>query len=319
MKIIRADGALLERIFDTTYSIWHEGLSRHAYGQWNVAQMRLPWAANHVARFALVDDHGAPLASLKRYRYDVRLDGRVGMMCGLGAIFTMPEHRGRGHASRLIEDVLAQEQRDGVLMAGLFSEIGTAFYERLGFRAIALDEVTVNVVSKGGSPAMLVRAGDDRDLPALATIHETRTETSRFALRRDAAAMQFAIAKKRLFAGLSEPFTRRLEFFVTEEGNSAVAYVVLSQNVHGWTLEEAGDRDPAGARVGAMLQVLVAREPSHTPPLIRAWWPRALAVPPQLRLTNRSDPKDIFMVRALADVALPETADDVFYWHADHF
>jgi GNAT superfamily N-acetyltransferase len=319
MDIIRADGALLPRIFDATYATWHEGLSRQAYEQWNVAQTRLPWAADHLVRLALVDDAGALLATLKRYRYDVRLDGRVGVMCGLGAIFTPPEHRGRGYAARLIEGVLEQEQRDGVLMAGLFSEIGTAFYERHGFRAIALDEVTVNVVMKGGLPAMLVRAGDERDLPALATSHEIRTESSRFSVRRTGLAMQFAIAKKRLFAGLSEPFTRRLEFFVTEEGNSAVAYVVLTQNQHGWTLEEAGDRDPAGARIGAMLQVLVAREPSHTPPLIRAWWPRALAVPPQLRLSNRSDPTDIFMVRALADVALPETADDVFYWHADHF
>jgi GNAT superfamily N-acetyltransferase len=318
MEIIRANGPVLERIFDTTYATWHEGLSRQAYEQWNVAQTRLPWAAEHLSRLALVDD-GTLLATLKRYRYDVRLDGRLGVMCGLGAIFTPPELRGRGYASSLIERVLEQEQRDGVLMAGLFSEIGTAFYERQGFRAIALDEVTVNVVLKGGSPAMLVRAGDDRDLPAIAALHESRAESSRFAVRRDAAAIQFAIAKKRLFAGLSEPHSRHLEFFVAEEGNSAVAYVVLTQNQHGWTLEEAGDRDPAGARVGAMLQVLVAREPSHKPPLIKAWWPRDLAVPPQLRLTNRCDPTDVFMVRALGDAAPPETADDVFYWHADHF
>ena len=56
---------------------------------------------------------------------------------------------------------------------------------------------------------------------------------------------------------------RQVEFFVAEEGGSAVAYVILSENANGWTLEEAGDRDPAGARLGAMLQVLVAREPSH--------------------------------------------------------
>jgi hypothetical protein len=90
-------------------------------------------------------------------------------------------------------------------------------------------------------------------------------------------------------------------------------------NANGWTLEEAGDRDPAGARLGAMLQVLLAREPSHRTPLIRAWWPRAFTVPPQLQLTDRSVPKDLFMVKPLADVAMPATADDAFFWHADHF
>jgi hypothetical protein len=122
-----------------------------------------------------------------------------------------------------------------------------------------------------------------------------------------------------LLAGLGPPGLRQVEFFVVEEGASAVAYVVLNENANGWTLEEAGDRDPAGARLGAMLQVLLAREPSHPTPLIRAWWPRGFAVPPQVQLTDHSVPKDVFMVRPLSDAAMPRTADDVFYWHADHF
>jgi hypothetical protein len=36
-------------------------------------------------------------------------------------------------------------------------------------------------------------------------------------------------------------------------------------------------------------------------------------------LTDRSTARDLFMVRKLADVALPEKADDIFYWHSDHF
>ena len=106
---------------------------------------------------------------------------------------------------------------------------------------------------------------------------------------------------------------------VVEEGVSAVAYLLLSQNEHGWTLEEAGDRDPAGARLGAMLQVLVAREPTHAPPLIRTWWPPAFAVPPQLEMTDRSAPRDVFMLRALTDVPLPADARDAFYWRSDYF
>lgn len=203
-------------------------------------------------------------------------------------------------------------------MAALFSEIGPAYYERLGFSAVPLDEVTIRVRLKGGTPAMLVRAGDERDLPALAALHETRSAAAAFTLRRDTTWLQFTIAKKRLFAGLSEPGARQLEFFVAEEGATAVAYVVLSQNQYGWTLEEAGDRDPAGARLGAMLQVLVAREPSREPPLIRTWWPAAFAIPPQLELTQRSDPKDLMMLRPLGDVPVYEPKD-VFYWRSDCF
>ena len=309
----------MDRILDHTFPIWNEGLTRDAYGKWNGAQLRTPWGRDHLHRFALVDDEGALLASAKRYRLDVTLDGREARMAGIGAVFTPPELRGRGYASRLIEMLLEQEHREGAALAGLFSEIGTAFYERLGFRVVPMHEVDVEVAHKDGAPAMLVRGGEERDLPAVAEMHRARTQGVRFALGRDIAQVHYALSKKRLQAGLGAPGLRQLEFFVAEEGASAVAYVVLSVSKGGWTLEEAGDRDPAAARLGGMLQVLLAREPAQKRPLIRAWWPHGMAVPPQVTLTNRVPARDVFMVRPLADVRVPERADDVFYWRSDYF
>jgi len=319
MRFVTADAALRKRILDHTWTIWNEGLSRDAYVRWNEAQLRTAWGRDHLNRFALLDDRGDLLASAKRYRYDVTLDERIGWMCGIGAVFTPDDRRGQGYASRLIDMLLEQERRDGALMAALFSEIGTAFYERLGFAPVPLDEVTVVVTRKHGAPAMLVRAGEERDLPAVAALHETRSASARFALRRSPSLVQYALSKKRLLAGLGQPGVRQIEFFVAEEGASAVAYVVLHENANGWTLEEAGDRDPAGARVGAILQSLVAREPHQAPPLIRAWWPRSFAVPPQIELRDRIDARDVFMVRPLVDVAMPRSADDVFFWRSDFF
>lgn len=319
MPLVVASRDLCERILDLTYPIWNEGLSRAAYGQANEAQLRTSWGRDHLQRFALLDDAGEVLASAKRYRFHARLDGRAVVMAGIGAVFTPPDRRGRGHATTLVRELLERERRDGAAVAGLFSEIGAGFYERLGFRALPFDEVTVRIRVKGGAPAMLVRAGDERDLPAIAAIHHVRSAPARFALRRDPALIQYAITKKRLLAGLGPPGLRQVEFFVVEEGASAVAYVVLSVNQNGWTLEEAGDRDPAGARLGAMLQVLVAREPSRRHPLIRTWWPPAFAVPPQMELIDRTPPRDLFMLRPLADVDLPADARDVFYWRSDAF
>jgi GNAT superfamily N-acetyltransferase len=319
MPLVVAHGDLLDRILDLTYPVWNEGLSRAAYGQWNAAQSRTAWGRNHLQRVALVDDAGDLLATAKRYRFDARIDGRAVVMTGIGAVFTPSDRRGRGYATMLVRQLLEREHADGALVASLFSEVGAGFYERLGFRAVPFDEVTVRVQVKGGAPAMLVRAGDERDLPAIAAMHEARTAASRFVLRRDTPLIQHAMAKKRLLAGLGPPGLRQVEFFVAEEGASAVAYVLLSVNANGWTLEEAGDRDPAGARLGAMLQVLVAREPSHRHPLIRAWWPAGFPVPPQVELADRSEPRDLFMVRPLADVAVPPVHDGIFYWRSDSF
>jgi hypothetical protein len=240
-------------------------------------------------------------------------------MCGVGALFTPPDRRGQGFAGALIEQLLERERSEGAAIAGLFSEIGSAFYERRGFQTVPIDEVSIRIKTKGGAPAMLVRAGDARDLPAIAAMHDVRAPATAFALRRDKSLIYYALAKKRMLAGLGPAGLRQVEFFVVEEGASAVAYVVLSQNKNGWTLEEAGDRDPAGARLGAMLQVLIAREPTHAQPCIRTWWPPAFPVPPQLEMINRNHSRDILMMRALADVALPLEAQQAFYWRSDYF
>ena len=323
MRLVVAEGEILEEIIDATYPIWNEGLTRDGYARWNAAQMRTAWGKDHLRRFALLDDRGRWLASAKRYLWPIALDGVDGVMCGLGAVFTRREERGRGYAKVIIEQLIDRSREEGAIVAGLFSEIGEQFYRQLGFVTMPMDEVDIQVERKHGAPAMLVRFGEERDLPALASMHAIRSEGVRFALRRDPQLIEYALSKKRLLAGFGHGAGRRaerqLEFFVAEEGISAVAYVVLSVNAGGWTLEEAGDRDPAGARLGAILQVLLAREPSRPVPLIRAWWPPAMPVPPQIRLTNRVPARDMFMLRPIANVGIPSRAEEVFYWRSDYF
>src|SRR5262245_41256463 len=153
MQLVTAEGPILEEILDATYSLWNEGLTRDAYGRWNAAQLRTTWGADHLRRFALLDRHGRWVASAKRYLWPIRL-GRVdGVMCGVGAVFTRPEERGRGYARTIIERLIDHSRGEGALIAGLFSEIGEQFYERLGFRTAPLDEVDVQVERRDGAPA----------------------------------------------------------------------------------------------------------------------------------------------------------------------
>jgi len=323
MRLVVAEGAVLDEIIDATFPIWNEGLTRENYARWNSAQLKTDWGGKHLRRFALLDDRGQWIASAKRYLWPIRLDGRDGVMCGLGAVFTRPEARGQGYAGEIINRLVEASREQGAIAAGLFSEIGERLYRRLGFVTVPMDEVDVEVERKHGAPAMLVRAGEPRDLPALAALHATRSAGVPFSLRRDSSLIEYALAKKRLLAGLGAGpgprGSRQTEFFVAEEGASAVAYVILTVSTGGWTVEEAGDRDPAGARLGAILQVLLAREPSRPIPLIRAWWPPAMAVPPQVRLTNRVPARDIFMMRPTEKVGIPGRAEDVFYWRSDYF
>ena len=133
--------------------------------------------------------------------------------------------------------------------------------------------------------------------------------------------MHYGLAKKRLLAGLSPPGARSVLFFVAEEGASAVAYVVISRHGRTWTVESCGDRDPSGARFGAILQVLIAREPREQRPIIRAWLPLTLR-PPQLAVTGEAPAADVMMVRPLtarAEGLRRLTGSEVLYWRADSF
>ncbi len=321
-----AEGAVLRTILAGTHTIWSEGLTPEAYARYWAAQLATPWGRRGLRRYALVDGDTI-YASAKLYTFGAILDGKPLRIAGLGAVFTQPDHRGRGVARELVERLLEQEAADGADLALLFSEIGAEYYARLGFTPIPTKLHTLRVTEseRHGAPATLVRSGDDRDLEAIATIAATSAHAYRLHLARDRDLIHYAIAKKRLLAGLGPIGARQVEFFVAEEGASAVAYVVLTvkrdASAGEWTLEEFGDRDPSGARVGAILQALIARDPAEARMPLRTWLPHDFC-PPQVQVVDARPSADVMMVRALTEKGKTATAlrgADVLYWHSDHF
>jgi hypothetical protein len=270
---------------------------------------------------ALVDGPHV-LSSAKRYDLSLRLDGRIRRVLGIGAVFTAEAHRGRGAARELITRILDTAVVEGQEFAMLFSEIAPAFYERLDFVPVPLLERVLEVDQKGGgAPAMLVRSGDDRDIPALLELSASQSATARLALDRGEDFIRFNITRKRLLSGLGPAGLRETEFLVVEEGHQAVAYLVSTSHEGRWMIEEAGDRDPSGARLGAMLQVMLARHPGERLPEIRTWWPASLK-PPQVSIAAAIPTQGVLMIRPLKDRLLPLpplTAEEVVYWHADYF
>jgi hypothetical protein len=269
---------------------------------------------------ALVRD-GEVLSSAKRYSLDLSLDGRPLRTLGIGAVFTPPDRRGRGYARALLDSMLEQADRDGFDAALLFSEIGPDFYLRSGFTVVPRSTLQLSVSRLKGAPGVVVRSGDLRDLPAISAMNAECASSCRLRMRRSPAWIEYAIAKKRLLAGFSAPGSRDLLFFVVEEGGRAVAYVVIVATRAGWTMEECGDRDPSGARVGALVQVLLAREPASAPPTIAAWFPDGW-LPPQLSILSKATAEQVMMMRPLSDAARadpPLQASEVHYWHGDAF
>jgi len=338
IELVPAKGAALAQILDATYDIWNEGLSRQAYARYDRAQLKTAWGIRNLTRLALVDGP-AVLASAKLYAFSAVLDRRLVRVLGIGAVFTQPAHRGCGRARDLVERIVDRASRDGVDVALLFSEIGAEYYSRLGFEAVPTSDLVLRVKEseRHGAPATLVRSGEPRDFPDIVSMGRVRSDKYRFHLDRDLELVQYAIAKKRLLAGLGPAGARELWCFIAEEGASAVAYVLVSvgrgareaactpeaERTRGadWRIEECGDRDPSGARAGAILQGLIAREPAERRPAICGWLPSGF-LPPQVTIVERRASRDVMMIRRLspaARAAPPLGEDDVLYWRGDVF
>jgi GNAT superfamily N-acetyltransferase len=320
MQVVPATGPLLQGILDSSYSLWGEGLSRKAYAQYNLTQMATPWGRAHLDRVALVEK-GRVLSSAKRYEVDLSIDGRPARALGIGAVFTPAELRGRGFARVLLDRLVDQAARDGYHLALLFSEIGAAYYERAGFSVVPLDTLRLVVDRKEGAPGVVVRSGEPRDLPLIAAMDAELAARYRLHVRRSPEWIEYGLAKKRLLAGLGSAGSRDVLFLIVEEGGRAVAYVVVATSPRGWTLEECGDRDPSGARAGALLQVLLAREPASAPPVMLGWMPEGW-LPPQLSIASRAAAEQVMMVRPVSATGRfdpPLAPADVHCWHGDAF
>jgi GNAT superfamily N-acetyltransferase len=320
MELVAAAGDLLAEILDGSYPLWGEGLTRQAYEKYNVAQQATLWGRHHLDRVALVHE-GRLLSSAKRYSLELLVDGRRCPTLGIGAVFTPPELRGNGYARELLARLVDAGLRGGHDLALLFSEIGPRYYAEQGFSVVPCETLGIDVDRKPGGPAIMARGGEARDVPAIAAMQDEIAPRYRLSVVRPVQWIEYALAKKQLLAGLAPDGACGVLFYVVEEGGCAVAYVVLTTSTRAWTLEECGDRDPSGARVGALLQMLLAREPAVGVPPIYAWLPAGW-LPPQLSIVSRAAAHQVMMLRPLSEagrVGRPLAPADVLYWHADAF
>ena len=215
--------------------------------------------------------------------------------------------------------LLADAERNGADMALLFpSNIGHDVES--GFQTMPMTDLTLNVTesSRHGAPMTMVSGGEERDLAAIVAMGRVRADHARFHLDGDNEFIQYIVTTRRLLAGLGAAHARQLHFFIAEEGTTAAAYVIVSVVGDSWTLEECGDRDASGARVGALLQALIAREPVERRPTIRAWLPRGF-LPPQVAVASTMPSTETLRVRLLGSRATAPRlcADDVLFWHND--
>lgn len=101
-----------------------------------VAPLGLEWRPKDV--HLVLDVDGQPVSHVGVLRHDVHSGGRGVRVAGLGTVITVPEARGRGYASQLIQHAIHLAREEWSSSASLLFCLPrmVSYYERLGWHVI---------------------------------------------------------------------------------------------------------------------------------------------------------------------------------------
>lgn len=160
---------------------WYAGFTPGSHHAYRMRILTSPWARKHVQVLAL-EEEGAVRSGLIALSMSLELAGKRRKVAGVAAVVTDPEQRGRGFAARLLTVAHRRFADQGHHAAFLFTEIGTAYYAKLGY--IPWPLVRHTLVPAIGAPAprgVAFSPATPADLPAQAALYDALQE--RFPVR----------------------------------------------------------------------------------------------------------------------------------------
>lgn len=170
---------------------------------------RLAHPRRAVATWWLLEEQGRAVSSLVCHPLEFSALGAVFPGYGLGAVATLPEARGRGHARQLCEHAIAAAENEGRRVGLLYSAIPPAYYERLDFAALpgwqhACEQP--GALAESGPRATLTAIDPRREAGRLAALYEAHHGASLHVARDERAfERSLALNPDGLFLGLGQP------------------------------------------------------------------------------------------------------------------
>lgn len=142
VELIEANDAQKRERDLVTHAAWGSTLRAEDYAQREQLLRDHPWARSALRTWLLVSPHKGVLASCETYRMDSLIRDRPGQeppgnAYAVASVFVEPVHRGRGHATLLLQ-LLSERLRDTDPSAhamALYSDVGANLYERTGYHA----------------------------------------------------------------------------------------------------------------------------------------------------------------------------------------
>lgn len=197
LQLEQANNQDVLKILRETRSIWSGGLSFDRYIQSVQHQLTHPWGKKNL-RYLLLKSDDSIVASLKFYSICISSKGRDFKLAGLGAIYTMAEHRKKGFASKLVElviDFARKENMDGLL---LYSDIDPDFYAQLGFVELGSYNFEISPNINAAFDAHITALTEEH-IPSLSLSYNRFLARRQFGSQRSDLYWRYKIAREKFF------------------------------------------------------------------------------------------------------------------------
>jgi GNAT superfamily N-acetyltransferase len=299
-------------VLRASHTVWGEGMSPDAYLAYNRTMKESRWGRERYRFILGIAAGDAIVAALELYSLEGELHGRSVRIAGVGALFTLPEHRGRGFAAALVETVLGRARRDRFGLALLLSDIDGAYYTRLGFSALPAGEascVTALPAPWPGEPAWVSEADPLRGVPglrfcgpaeveALGRLHEADESAAVLRLTRDRRSWEQLFLKTdagRRLRGEGETV-----FWIIDDHAGPAAYAVVRDRPGALRWLEHGARPGGERRLDDLFWAAIARARRRGLARLEGWsLPSGAAGKTLYPIARRARRRPLPMVRLL--------------------
>jgi len=247
VSLVLATLAEIDAISRESHVLWGGGLSLVAYQQLWEEVGRCSWAQEHARYYVWRDVDGQVLSSMKIYRPRIRVMGREGNCSVLGAIYTPRAFRRRGHAADMVLASLEAIRGREDLAVMLFSDIGTRYYTKFGFRPLPAIENIGRLPVRPVVPGLEFQPARAIDLPRIRAAHAISSADRPIAVLRDIEHWEFLwIRTRSFFSRVRDPSVQN-SWSTVYRDDDFIGYLITVAGRGEWNVREVGsiDGDPA--------------------------------------------------------------------------
>ncbi|WP_141733877.1 GNAT family N-acetyltransferase [Oligoflexus tunisiensis] len=272
----------IKQAFAQVHSVWPHDPDPAVH-----LQKRLSSVQHQRATWFVVKESGQVVCSLGAYPFQLFGPDGDRPARALGAVFTPAEHRGKGHAPRLIRWVCDYYAAQGTQDFILYSDIDPAYYQKLGFQSLPSYEWSWELPASVPQVDLTVFPARPLD-PSLAGF--------RYGIRRQTEEARWVQEKQHSSLRLSRCL--------------ASGKWLLSRQDHGtYTLLES-NLDQTAARWPELVRLVESDARQAQCHRVKGWWVSPEAEPaPELRDRIRPRSEEILMWASLRGDEDPWRAD----------